>query len=344
VGAGCSCCPKCGTTYEGVGGGPKTAAAVGQPAVVLPAALGSPEAALAALTELVDKGQCKVAEVKTTDPYRTAVAGLTAATNAAQKAANQLNHTKLLKRQAEEKVVNLGIKVEQFMGECAVLDAEVVKARRAYEELDKQLKAGPAVGPSAQQHEDVIMADGDRFAKMEARCNELLAANAHLLEELKKLAKGGQPTAAAAASASVAAAVPVPVDGGPILVQQPANTVFEPGWCTGSLGLGLGASSAAAAGAGGVTAAATPTPGTKHKRGDSEYHSDPGSENSKADSRRERFLGTAYAPAFAKGRRAAAEEEIDGDTAIRKAEQTRENIRVAMAGGPADAGRPPSSG
>ena len=316
MGSGSSSCPKCGTTYDGAGGGPKTAAAAGQPAAVPPAALDSPEAALAALKEMVGSGQCKVAEApKATDPYRTAVAGLAAATNAAQKAANQLNHHRLLQRQAEEKLANLGIKVEQCMAECSAFDGEVAKARVAYDELDAKLKAGPAVGPAAQQHgEDVSMADGDRFAKLEARLSEAFAENKILLERLNKMARVAQPTAAA--GAAVVAAAPPPAGGEQRLAQQPAATVFEPGWA---------ASSAAAAAAGSTLAVAAS--GTK--RGASTYRSMSNGSGYSRSSRRERFFGTG----FARGRPAAAvDADVDGEEVVRRANEVRENVRLAMAG------------
>ncbi len=66
-------------------------AATGKPAAVLPAALESPEAAFAALREMVGSGQCKLAEApKAKDPFNAAVHELAAASTAAQKAANQL--------------------------------------------------------------------------------------------------------------------------------------------------------------------------------------------------------------------------------------------------------------
>ncbi len=328
MGSGSSSCPKCGTTYDGVGGGPKTAAAAGQPAAVPPAALDSPEAALAALKEMVGSGQCKVAEApKATDPYRIAVAGLSAATNAAQKAANQLNHHRLLQRQAEEKLANLGIKVEQCMAECSALDGEVAKARVAYDELDAKLKAGPAVGPAAQQNgEDVTMADGDRFAKMEARLSEFAAENKILREELKKMAKVVQPTAAAVAAGAVAA--PPPAGGEQPLAQQPAATIFEPGW-----------KASGAAAAADVSTLAVAASGAK--RGASTYRSLSNDSQHSRSSRRERFLGTG----FARGRPAAAvDADVDGDVAVRKADEVRENIRAAMAGGPAEAARAQSLG
>ena len=145
MGSGSSCCPKCGTTYEGIGGGPKAVAATGKPAAVLPAALESPEAALAALKEMVGSGQCKLAEApKAKDPYNAAVHELAAASTAAQKAANQLKHHRLLLRQAEEKLANLGRKVADYVAECSVLDEAARKAQVVFDALDSELKSGPA--------------------------------------------------------------------------------------------------------------------------------------------------------------------------------------------------------
>ena len=140
------------------------------------------------------------------------------------------------------------------------------------------------------------------------------------------MAKVVQPTAAAVAAGAVAA--PPAADGVQLLAQQPAATVFEPGWA---------ASSAAAAAAGSTPAGAAS--GTK--RGASSYRSVSNGSGHSRSSRRERFLGTA----FARGRPAAAvDADVDGEVAVRKADEVREMIRAAMAGGPADVARAQSLG
>ena len=155
---------------------------------------------------------------------------------------------------------------------------------------------------------------------------DILADNGRLREKLKS-AKAFQPMAAAAAS--VAAALPPAAEVGQPLVQQPAGPVFEPGWA---------ASSAATAAAGSTPAGAAS--GTKHKRaGGSSYRSVSNGSGHSRSSRRERFLGTAFARGGDRAGKAAAV-DVDGEEAVRLATEAREACRAAMAGDTADAARP----
>ena len=357
MGSGSSCCPKCGTTYEGIGGGPKAVAATGKPAAVLPAALESPEAALAALKEMVGSGQCKLAEApKAKDPYNAAVHELAAASTAAQKAANQLKHHRLLLRQAEEKVANLGRKVAEYVAECSVLDEAARKAQVVFDALDSELKAGP-VAAQVEPGADVLMGDSDRMEKIEAMCRMLMEERNQLRDELKRLSEKQMPlqvpeqVLAAPAAAPVRQARPA-LDGlwaaasaepatakvfghelplSMLPGQTPAGPVFEAGWAASATGAAPLATAAAAAPA--------PAPGTAHKRG-----SDGGSDAS----------GRSRASRRARGTLGGSQERAAGDTgpikevtaeeAVKMAADAREACRSAIADDAADAARLPASG
>ena len=346
VGAGSSCCPKCGSTYEGIGGGPKAAVAPGKPAAVLPAALESPEAALVALKEMVGNGQCKVAEApKAKDAFGTAVRDLASAANASRKAANQLSHLMLLRRQAEEKLANLGRKVVDCLAECSVLDEAYRKAQAVHADMDAKLKAGAAAVP-VEPCADVAMGDSDRLAKVEALCREIMADRDRLRDELKQAlaAPGHVPPQARAAPAAApvrrwgtaldrsglwAAASAEPAAAA---VQTPAAPVFESGWSASAPGP---TPSAAAP----VTALVPAATGTAQKRG-SDGGSD-GSGRSRASRRARGHLGGSQERASGS---AGPDKEVTAEEAIKIGDGASEVIRRAAAEGAAADARRPASG
>ena len=332
MGAGSSCCPKCGSTYEGIGGGPKAAVAPAKPAAVLPAALESPEAALVALKELVGNGQCKVAVApKAKDALGTAVRDLDSAAKASRKAANQLSHLMLLRQQAEEKLANLGRKVADCLAECSDLDEAYRKALAVHEDMDAKLKAGAAAVP-AEPGADVHMGGADRMAELEALVRELRdelrqarAAPVHVPPQAR-----AAPVAAPAASAEPAADA-LGGRGGPLAiqpVQTPAAPVFELGWASAAP---VPTPSAAA-----PVTALVPATGTGQKRG-----SDGGSDGSG----RSRASRRARGPRGGSQERAAGsagpDKEVTAEEAIKIGDGASEAIRRAAAEvAAADARRP----
>ena len=356
MGAGSSCCPKCGTTFEGIGGGPKAAVAPGKPAAVPPAALESPEAALLALKEMVGNGQCKVAEApKATDAYGTAVRDLAAAAHASRKAANQLNHLMLLQKQAAEKLANLGRKVGECLAECKGLDEEYRKAVAVHAVMDAKLKAGAAAVP-VEPGADVHMGEADKFAKLEALVGAQAAAISSLRDQLKQAQAAPvlvppQARAAAAAGRSAldrnglweaASAVPaaaamgghgVPPANQP--VQISAVPVFENGWAAPVPGP---TPAAAAPDAAPAPAAA----GASQKRGSEGGSEDSGrSRASRKASRRARgHLGGGQEGAAGS---AGPDKEVTAAEAIKMGDCASDVFRRAAAeGAAADAQRPAS--